>query len=64
MAKHEGAWVEAVRWTIQQDFDAKNKIIEGWLANPETMPEGMSGQDIMAFYFGDLQAFIDKLGNT
>lgn len=56
--KPEGAFVEAVRAVIKEDFSLKSKILKDMIDNPGKYPE-LNGEEMMEFIFGDLQRFAD-----
>jgi hypothetical protein len=61
--ENKGAFFEACEYIINKDMDLKNKIIEEHLDDPinnHPWMANMSGQDMMAFIFGDYQAFVNE----
>lgn len=57
MIKVEGAFVDALKYTIDQDMKAKAEFLEHCTEHPEDWPEGMTVAEVI---FGDVQRFIDK----
>ncbi len=57
-----GAFAEEVKRVVDLDLKLKSKIIQEYLDNTESHPEmaTMTGQDMAAFIFGDMQEFADK----
>lgn len=57
--KNEGAFVEAVRYIVNKDIEAKTAIVQDIVDNPDKYP-GVTTQDIFALIFGNYQDFANK----